>query len=121
MAYEHDEIRKRQLQRRKEHKRQQELKRLKNRRRAVIAIAAASVLVLCALVTALVRHITKPKPDAAPTVSAPQEEQATETVIHLACGGDVNITAKVLANAEWTELCLDVAPLFAGANRAAVQ
>lgn len=121
MAYEHDEIRKRQLQRRQEHKRQQELKRIRNKKRAIIALSAASVLVLGALVTALVRHISKPKPeDATPVITAPQDPGEAETVIHLAFGGDVNATDKVVANSNWTELFMDVAPLFAGADSAAV-
>ena len=121
MAYEHDEIRKRQLQRRQDEKRQQELKRRRNKKRAVLALSITTVVVLCALVTALVRHISKPKPDdAAPVVTAPQDVGDPETVIRLAFGGDVNITDKVVANPNLTDLFMDVAPLFAGADSAAV-
>jgi len=121
LSYEHDEIRKRQLQRRQEQKRQQELKKRKTKRQLGIIIAVAAVLVVCALVTALVRHISKPKPDdAAPVVSVPQDVTEKETVINLAFGGDVNITDKVVANTNLTGLFMDVAPLLAGADSSAV-
>lgn len=121
MAYEHDETRRRQLQRRQEQKRQRELKRLRNKKIAIIALAVAVVVGLCALVTSLVRHMSKPKPeDAITTAPVPEELAEPETVITLAFGGDVNITDKVVSQSNWTELFMDVVPLFAGADSAAV-
>ena len=120
MAYEHDQIRKRQLQRRQELKRQQELKRRKNRKLAIIILAIVVVMGLCALVTSLVRHISKPKPEPTPTPTVSQDTAESETVITLAFGGDINITDKVVSAGNYTELLMDMAPLFAGADSAAV-
>ncbi len=120
MAYEHDQIRKRQLQRRQEQKRQRELKRRKNRRTAIIILSILVVMGLCALVTSLVRHISKPKPEPAPVPTVSQDTTDPETVITLTFGGDVNITDKVVSVEDYTRLLMDVAPLFAGSDSAAV-
>lgn len=122
MAYDADQVRQRQLQRRQELKRQQARKRQRNRRIGLLVLAMAAIVGLGILVSSLAHHVSEPKPTEAPTtspdtVNTPKEP---ETVITLAFGGDVNITDTVVSLSDYQSLFMDTAPLFAGSNCAAV-
>ena len=126
MAFDSEEIRKRQL-RRKQELQRREQQRLRQRRRLIVCLlAAAVVLALCGIVILAVRHSTSPKEPQAtesttPTVTEPVEAQ---TVITIAFGGDVNVTDKVVAAGasgsgyDYTDVFMDVAPALAGADAA---
>ena len=122
MAYDADEIRQRQLRRRQELKQKQIRKRRKIRRISLLVLAVAAVFGLGALITSLTRHVSTPEPTEASTAptTAINTIEEPETVITLAFGGDVNITDKVVSVQDYQNLLMDTAPLFAGANCAAV-
>ena len=126
MAFDSEEIRKRQRRRAQERQRREQ-QRLRQRRRLIISLlAAAVVLALCGIVILAVRWSSAPKEPQAtesttPTVTEPVEAQ---TVITIAFGGDVNITDKVVAAGasgegyDYTDVFMDVAPALAGADAA---
>lgn len=122
MAYDADEVRQRQQQRRWELKQKQIQKRQKNRRIALLVLSIVAVVGLGILVTSLVRHVSEPKPTEANTTATKPVDtlEEPETVITLTFGGDVNITDNVVAQENYQQLFMDTAPLFAGANCSAV-
>lgn len=130
MAFDSEEIRKRQQRRRQEAQRRQERQRQLRKRIIIGLIAAAIVLALCGLVILLVHHTGQPEPSqpSGSETTQPIQTQPTEpeTVIHLAFGGDLNITDKVVASGsadggyDYTDVFMDIVPLFAGADAAAL-
>ncbi len=129
MALDNDEIRKRQQRRRIEQQRRQERKKAQRRMVFLGLIAAAVVLILCGILILLLGQ-SPDKPDSAQSVpgdttqTLPPQPTEPETIIHLAFGGDLNITDKVVASGvsadgyDYTDVFMDVAPLFAGADAA---
>ena len=130
MAFDNEEIRKRQQRRRQEAQRRQERQRQLRKRVFMGLIAAAVILALCGLVILLVHHTAQPEPTqpSGSETSQPVQTQPTEpeTVIDLAFGGDLNVTDKVVASGvsgdgyDYTDVFMDVVPLFAGADAAAL-
>lgn len=121
MAYDHDQIRQRQLRRREEERRKKAEKKIRQRKMLMGILAAVVVLGICILVVALVRHASTPKPEPV-TIETSQpltQPEDPETVISIAFGGDLNITDRVVG-ADPTLLFKDVVPLLAGADSAVV-
>ena len=130
MAFDSEEIRKRQQRRRQEAQRRKEQQKLLRKRIIIGLIAAAVVLALCGLVILLLQHTAQPEPSdpSGSETTLPAQTQPTqpETVIDLAFGGDLNVTDKVVASGtagdgyDYTDVFMDIVPLFAGADAAAV-
>ena len=130
MAFDSEEIRKRQQRRRQEAQRRQERQRQLRKRIIIGLIAAAVILALCGLVILLLQHTAQPSPTepSANETTLPVQTQPTEpeTVIHLAFGGDLNVTDKVVASGvsgdgyDYTDVFMDIVPLFAGVDAAAL-
>ena len=110
----------------KKQRQQRKAERAKRRRKILIRlIIACIVLVLCGVLIFLL-----PSRDSAPqqeaTVSATEDTQEKEafTVIHLAVGGDVNISDMAVAPGSnrdgYTSMFMDVAHILAEADLAAV-
>ena len=127
MAFENEEIRKRQH-RRKQEQQRSEARRAHQRRRFMLGlIAAAVVLVLVGLLIVLLQPGSQPAPtEPSVETTAPTQPQPTEpqTVINIAFGGDLNITDKVVAAGsndsgyDYTNVLMDIAPTLAGADAA---
>ena len=125
MAYDHDEIRKRQLRRRQEARAKRQ-RQARQRRKMLLGLAAGAVILgLCLLVVALVRHAgSSPGPDPDSTVQSSDPTQPTQpqTVISLSFGGDVNVTDQLVSAGksgdgyDFTQMFMDLAPLFAGSD-----
>ena len=100
MAYDHDEIRQRQLQKRQEARRQREQKKARIRKILMLVVVALVIVGLCVLVVALVRHASAPEPESV-TIETEQpldtQPEDPETVIHIAFAGDLNVTDKTVA------------------------
>lgn len=127
MTSEHEKTRQRQLRRREEDKKRRQQQKLQRRKTLLGLIAAAAVLGLCALVIVLARHTSTQPPSEVTIETAPPAETRPitgETVIHLAFGGDLNITDKTVAAGstadgyDYKDVFMDVAPLLAGADAA---
>lgn len=129
MAFENEQIRKRQ--RRRNYDRQQRQKQQQQQKRRILIglIAAAVVLALCGLVILLLQPAPPPAPteptveSTLPSQTAPTEPQ---TVIHLAFGGDLNITDNVVSSGatgngyDYSGVFMDIAPALAGADAAVI-
>lgn len=126
MAFDSEEIRKRQLRRRQERQRREQRRAQQRRQLIICLLAAAIILALCGVVILAVRWNSSPKEPQSteattPTVTEPVEAQ---TIITLAFGGDVNITDKVVASGasgegyNYRHVFMDVAPALAGADAA---
>lgn len=124
MAYEHDEIRARQLRRREADKKRREQQKLRRRKLLMGVVAAVVIVGICLLVSALVRHTSEddlPEVQTTPPSTQPTEPQ---TVITIAFGGDLNVTDQVVASGaseqgyDYTDVFMDVAPLLAGSDAA---
>ena len=130
MALDNEEIRRRQLRRRQEAQKRQKQQRQLRKRIIIGLIAAAVLLALCGMVTLLAKRIAKPEPSETTGSDTTQQVQTQptepETVIHLAFGGDLNVTDKVVASGasidgyDYTDVFMDIVPLFAGADAAAL-
>lgn len=125
MAFESEEIRKRQH-RRKQEQQRAKARHMHQRRHLMLGlIAAAVVLALCGLVIVLLQPGSQPAPtEPSPETTVPTQPQPTEpqTVINIAFGGDLNITDKVVASGatdsgyDYTDVLMDIAPALAGAD-----
>lgn len=126
MAFDSEEIRKRQLRRKQERQRREQQRAQQRRRLTLCLLAAAIVLALCGVVILAVRWSSSPKEPQSteattPTVTEPVEAQTTITI---AFGGDVNITDKVVASGaagdgyNYRDVFMDIAPALAGADAA---
>lgn len=128
MAYDNEIIRQRQQRRRQEAQRRKEQQQRLRKRVIFGLISAAVVLALCALVILLIHHTADPDPTTPSDgdQSVQTEPTAPQTVINLAFGGDLNITDKVVASGvtmdgyDYTDVFMDIVPLFAGADAAAL-
>lgn len=127
MAFESEEIRKRQQRRKQEAKRRQEHHQRLRQRVTLGVIVAAVILALCGLLILLLQNNAKPDtPSPSTTVTQPIQTQPTEpeTIINIAFGGDLNVTDKTVASGaanggyDYTNVFMDIAPLFAGADAA---
>ena len=93
--------------------RQQKADKAKKRRKiALICILGLAACLILIWILSLLGDDSEKKP-AAPT-------EADLTVIHLAAGGDLNITEKTGTIPDYTAALLDVAPLLANADLAAL-
>ena len=105
--------------RRREQRQQQ---RQKSQRTAIVRLViCAAVLILCAVLIISLVAANKTPGSAQTTPSNETEQtQPPQTVIHLAAGGDLNITESVVAsgsgNYDYTNTFLDVAHLLADAD-----
>lgn len=128
MAFESEELRKRQQRRKIEKKRRLERQKQLRRRVTVGLIAAAVILLLCGILILAVQHgggeePTKPAQmqGTEPAVTEPTQPQ---TQISIAFAGDLNITDNVVAAGmtdsgyDYTDVFMDVMPLLAGADAA---
>lgn len=136
MAFDHDELNKRREARQQERQfaaRQQRLLKIG-------LMMTAVTLVLCGAALLITRGlVSRPQPtppslEDPPTISttAPEPTQTEpvptqpDTVIHFVAGGDVNVTDKTVASGtsasgyDYSQVFLDVAPVLAGADLAAV-
>lgn len=128
MAFESEQIRKRQQRRKLEQANRRKRQQQQRKRLIIGLIIAAIVLVLCSLLIWLVQA-SQHAPDT-PTTQATQPVQTEptqpETVINIAFGGDLNITDKVVASGsnagayDFTDVFLDVAPVLAGADASVI-
>lgn len=108
-------------------KREQQVRRQK-RNLAIGLAASVVILVLCAAVIFGQEQTTtvQPLPTAATGAAAVPETQPKpeKTVINIAAAGDLNITDRVIAaggvNMDFTNLFLDVSPIFSNADYALV-
>lgn len=122
MAYEHDQIRQRQL-RRREAEKKRRMEQKQKRKRLLMGIGMGILLLgICLLVGALVRHASNEPTVQDPTTPSANQPVEGETVIRLAFAGDLNVTDKVVASGEteqgydYTNVLMDVVPLLAGAD-----
>jgi poly-gamma-glutamate synthesis protein (capsule biosynthesis protein) len=126
MAYDSDHIRQRQRRRRSRHDKERQREKVR-RQSALTAGIAFGVLLSIAcgvgLILAQINHANAPITDPTPPPQQLRPGQE-ESVIHLAFGGDVNITDKVVASGEgnsgydYSEVFQDVAHVLAGADAA---
>ncbi len=127
MAFDPEELRHKRLAR--------EQKRKKDRQRLIVRLVIAGVVLLIVGITIFL--LAKPQTeDPAPTQppvsapsdpvdpSAPTQPEEADTVIHFVTSGDLNINDKVVASGgaafDYTNALIDVAPLFADADLAAI-
>lgn len=126
MAFESEELRKRQQRRKLEKQRRMERQRRMRQRLTVCLLVAAVILVLCGIMILSLQNDSPTTPTdpiagetTQPTATEPTEP---ETVISIAFGGDLNITDNVVAAGatengyDYTNLLMDVMPLLAGAD-----
>ena len=125
MAFESEEIRKRQHRRRQDAHRRKEQQKLLRRRLKIGLICAAAIIVLCAILIIFLRNdASTPGPDSTVSTTAPVQTHPTaqETVINIAIGGDLNVTDQVIAagafgdSYDYTAVFKDIVPLFASAD-----
>ena len=114
MALDPEEFKRRRAQRQKQRQKQQHIT-------VVRLVICAAVLVLCAvLIISLVAANKTPGSAQTPPSNETEQTQPPQTVIHLAAGGDLNITESVVAsgsgNYDYTNTFLDVAHLLADAD-----
>lgn len=124
MAYDSDIKRQRQ-QRRRSIQQQKQNQMIRLRRQALTATVALAILICLSFAVIVtmdqIKEMTAPKPTT-PTVSAPVATAKPDTVIHLAFGGDLNVTAGTVAAGktgdgyDYTNVFRDVAPILAGAD-----
>ena len=129
MAFESEDILKRQQRRKKEQKRTR-TRRLNRRRQVIIGlIAAAAILLLTLLVVLLVQggnDPSSPETSAPTTAPAPTDPTEPQTVINLAFGGDLNVTDQVVtagtgnSGYDYTDVFKDIAPILAGADASVI-
>lgn len=129
MAFENEQIRKRQRRRKYDRQQRQKQQQQQKRRLMIGLIAAAVVLALCGLLILLLQPAVEPVPTE-PSTQATQPSQTTptepQTVIHLAFGGDVNITDKVVSAGDtgngydYSNVFMDIAPILAGADASVI-
>ncbi|MBQ7416316.1 MAG: CapA family protein [Oscillospiraceae bacterium] len=129
MAYESEDIRKRQKRRKLDKKRQRK-QAMRRRRTLIIGLAAAAVvLALTGLLILLLTSGGSPEPtEPSSENSLPIQTQPTEpeTTITIAFGGDLNITDKVVASGatdggyDYSKVFLDILPALAGADATVV-
>ena len=129
MAFENEQIRKRQRRRKYDRQQRQQQQQQQKRRLMIGLIAAAVVLALCGLLILLLQPAPPPAPTEPSTqATQPSQTEPTEpqTVIHLAFGGDLNITDKVVSAGvsgngyDFTDVFMDIAPALAGADAAVI-
>jgi poly-gamma-glutamate synthesis protein (capsule biosynthesis protein) len=127
MAFESEDIRKRQQRRKQEAQRRREQQRRFRRRLTVGLIAAAVVLALCGLMILLLQQDSNPtvtEPSEAPTNPIQAQPSEPETVINIAFGGDLNVTDRTVAAGvadggyDYTDVFMDIVPLLAGSDAA---
>lgn len=127
MAFENEEIRKRQQRRKQEAQRRKERQRILRKRLILGLIAAAVVLTLCGLVILLLQRDDTPtptEPSSAATQPTPTQPSDPETVISIAFGGDLNVTDRTVAAGitdsgyDYTDVFMDIVPLLAGSDAA---
>ena len=126
MAYDQDTTRQRQVRRRSRHHKQQK-RQHQNRHFLVSMLLVLAILATAGGGTILLRQQLTPSDDPSPTVSTAPTSPVTgkeDTVIHLAFGGDLNITDNTVAAGQkgdgydYTDVFRDVAPVLAGADAA---
>ena len=127
MAFDSEDIRKRQQRRRQEQQRRKERQQQLRRRVTLGLIIGAVVLALCGLLILLLQHSAEPEttvPSNEVTQPIQTQPAEPETVISIAFGGDLNVTDKVVASGtsaggyDYTDVFMDIVPLFAGADAA---
>lgn len=111
MALDHEEMKRKRLQKQAQRKAQQ-------RRLIVKLVIAGVVLAVCGAVIIGVTSLRKPQD--APQAEAETTQPRDVTTIQLAAVGDINITDRVIQSGtgtyDYTNLFLDVAPVLAGAD-----
>ena len=126
MAYDSDITRQRQQRRRNIQKQKQKRQHRFKRQALTVLIALAVIITAGAGTLLLINQFTgdkEPTPTS-PTVSTPPVAGKPDTVIHLAFGGDVNVTDGTVAagltgeNYDYTAVFRDIAPILAGADAA---
>lgn len=121
MAFESEELRKRQERRRIEKQRRLEKQKRFRHRMTIGLIIAAVVLALCGILIIVLQNDAPPPPPVDET-TAPTAPTEPQTVISLAFGGDLNITDKVVASGvteqgyDFAPVFRDIMPLLAGAD-----
>ena len=124
MAFDPEELRRKRIAR--EQKRKRERQRLVIRLviAAVVLIAVGIAIFLIARPPAAPEQPPVPTPSDPSDPSAPTQPGEEDTVIHFVATGDLNINDKSVAAGgaafDYTNLFMDVAPLFADADLAAV-
>lgn len=104
-------------------------RRAKQNRKLLIRLGiAAGILVLCTILVIALAGKDKKEPakqeTQAPQPAAQTVQTSGSTTVHLAFGGDLNVTDRVVesggASQDYTKTFMDVAHLFAGADLAAL-
>lgn len=127
MAYDNDITRQRQQRRRNIQKQKQRRQHRFKRLALTLMIALAILIAAGSGILLLVGQFTggeQPPAPTSPTVSTPSAVDKPDTVIHLAFGGDLNVTDNTVAAGmkadgyDYTDVFRDVAPILAGADAA---
>lgn len=116
MAFDPDELKKRRAERKK--------KQQAKRRRRLILSGGIGLAVLIVLILILCLGSSSETPPDQPVSTIAGETSPADTVLHMAFAGDLNVTEKVIASGgaeyDYTDALIDVVPLLAEADIAAV-
>ncbi len=112
-------------QERKKQRQAEAKKRAKQQKKLLIRLGiGAGILVLCVVLLLVFTGKKKPKAQPAKQETQMAEPQGDVTTAHIVFGGDLNVTDAVVESGgsgyDYTQTFIDVAPLFAGADLAAV-
>lgn len=116
MTLDPEEFKKRRLQRKQAQQ--------KTRRKKLLLFGGIGLLVMVVIALLVGLSADSPAPSQDTTQSTPDPTAPSDTVIHLAACGDLNVTEKVVAsggsNYDYTQTFLDVLPVLAEADIAAL-